>query len=97
MRRAWPSAAVAVGGMVLVVVGLLQSREPEHRVFVCRDTMDCDTSAIIGEGSTSLLPWCLAGLICFLGAGLLYLARKPDAPLALADDRRRAQVAGPRS
>ena len=76
MRRAWPSALVVVGGIVLVLVGLVQPRKPDDRLFACNENMDCEVIAVLGADGGAVLPWYLAGVICFLGAGQLYWARK---------------------
>lgn len=39
--------------------------------------MGCAVITVLGKDGTEPLPWCLAGAICLLGAGLLYWARRP--------------------
>ena len=80
MRTAWPSLLVALGGLVLALVGVVEAQEaanPADALYECDRRLNCDAVAVLqGSSGSSVAAWYLPAVICFVGAALLLWARK---------------------
>jgi uncharacterized protein (DUF486 family) len=74
MRRAWPSAITVIGGIAFIVIALAKGQTPENRLYSCDEDFDCRAIAVLDGPLT--WPWYLAGAVCLIAAGVMFLGRR---------------------